>query len=164
VPDETIAPNDPSETGEFRPALARLAAGVLFRDADSRVLLVKPTYKRGWDLPGGYVEPGEAPKRAAVREVAEELGLRVTVGRLLVVDWAPHPAEGDKLLFVFDGGTLDPALLTDAELQASEIGEVRFVADGELSALLPDRLVRRVRSALSVPADAYLEYGETATD
>ena len=27
-------------------------------------------------------------------------------GRVLVVDWAPHPDEGDKILFVFDGGLL----------------------------------------------------------
>jgi 8-oxo-dGTP pyrophosphatase MutT (NUDIX family) len=164
VPDESDATDRQLSDDEFRPALARLAAGVLFRDGDGRVLLVKPTYKRGWDLPGGYVEPGEAPKRAAAREVAEELGLDVAVGRLLVLDWAPHPAEGDKLLFVFDGGTFDPALLAGAELQASEIGEVRFVSDEELSALLPERLARRVRSALTAPADAYLEHGEAATD
>jgi ADP-ribose pyrophosphatase YjhB (NUDIX family) len=164
VPDESSSQDEQPADNEFRPAVARLAAGVLFRDADGRVLLVKPTYKRGWDLPGGYVEPGEAPKRAAVREVAEELGLEVTVGQLLAVDWAPHPAEGDKLLFVFDGGTVDPTLLTEAELQPSEIGEVRFVADADLDALLPDRLVRRVRSALAMPADPYLEHGEAATD
>jgi 8-oxo-dGTP pyrophosphatase MutT (NUDIX family) len=136
----------------------------LFRDSDGRVLLVKPIYKRGWDLPGGYVEPGEAPKRAATREVAEELGLEVSVGRLLVVDWAPHPDEGDKLLFVFDGGTLGPERLARGQLQASEIGEVRFVEDAELSALLPERLVRRVRSALASPQDPYLEHGGAATD
>lgn len=148
---------------DFHPASARLAAGALFRDPAGRVLLVKPIYKQGWDLPGGYVEPGEAPKRAAEREVAEELGLSITVGRLLVVDWAPHPAEGDKLLFVFDGGPLDPSALDTARLQRSEIGEARFAGPDELPALLPERLVRRVRSALAEPADAYLEHGEPAT-
>jgi len=34
-------------------ATPRVAAGVLFRDAQGRVLLVKPTYKDGWDIPGG---------------------------------------------------------------------------------------------------------------
>lgn len=37
-------------------ATARMAAGALsavIRDAASRVLLVRPTYKEGWDIPGG---------------------------------------------------------------------------------------------------------------
>jgi ADP-ribose pyrophosphatase YjhB (NUDIX family) len=74
-------------------ATPRVAAGVLFRDQDGRVLLVKPTDKDGWDLPGGYVEPGERPKQAARREVREELGIGAQIGQLLVVDWAPHPNE-----------------------------------------------------------------------
>ena len=32
-----------------------MAAGALFRDEDGRVLLVDPTYKPTWDLPGGAV-------------------------------------------------------------------------------------------------------------
>jgi 8-oxo-dGTP diphosphatase len=86
-----------------------MAAGVLIRDTDDNVLLVKPTYKDGWDIPGGYVEPGESPAQACSRELVEELGLRSPVGRLLVVDWAPHPDEGDKVLWIFDGGTMETA-------------------------------------------------------
>jgi 8-oxo-dGTP pyrophosphatase MutT (NUDIX family) len=148
----------------FRPTSARVASGVLFRDGSGRVLLVKPVYKRGWDLPGGYVEPAESPRQAAVREVAEELGISPAVGRLLVVDWAPHPDEGDKLLFVFDGGLLDESALESASLQAAEIGDLRFARDDELPELLPDRLLRRIRSAVDEPADPYLENGLTATD
>ena len=55
----------------FRVATPRVAAGVLFRDVEGRILLVKPSYKEGWDIPGGYVEPGESPKQAAAREVRE---------------------------------------------------------------------------------------------
>src|SRR3954451_7207137 len=84
-------------------ARARVAAGVLMHDDQGRLLMVRPTYKDGWDIPGGYVEPDESPAQAAERGLAEELNLRRIPGRLLVVDWAPHPAKGDKLLFVFDG-------------------------------------------------------------
>jgi 8-oxo-dGTP diphosphatase len=86
-------------------ATPRVAAGALVRDPAGRVLLVRPTYKAGWDVPGGYVEPGETPSQACRRELDEEIGLRLRPGRLLVVDWAPHPEEGDKVLFVFDGGS-----------------------------------------------------------
>lgn len=45
-------------------ATPRVAAGVLIRDAAGRILLVKPTYKDGWEIPGGYVEPDESPAAA----------------------------------------------------------------------------------------------------
>jgi ADP-ribose pyrophosphatase YjhB (NUDIX family) len=73
-----------------------VAAGVLFSDEAGRILLVQPTYKYHCDIPGGYVETGETPAQAAVREVREvreELGIEVAVGPLLVADWAPHPDE-----------------------------------------------------------------------
>jgi 8-oxo-dGTP pyrophosphatase MutT (NUDIX family) len=143
---------------EFRPATPRVAAGVLFRDGSGRVLLVKPTYKDGWDIPGGYVEPGESPKQAAAREVEEELGLSHPIGRLLVVDWAPHPDEGDKLLFIFDGGDIGSGL-DHVALREDEIARVEFVALQDAEPRLPPRILERVRSAVDAAADAYLEHG-----
>jgi hypothetical protein len=60
------------------------------------------------------------------RELAEELSLRLTPGRLLVVDWAPHPAEGDKLLFVFDGGRLTSSETTLLRPHGDGIAEARY--------------------------------------
>jgi ADP-ribose pyrophosphatase YjhB (NUDIX family) len=139
-------------------ATPRVAAGALIRDVDGRVLLVKPTYKDGWDIPGGYVEPGESPAQACGREVAEEIGLHRIPGRLLLVDWAPHPDEGDKLLFLFDGGTLGHA--DEAVPDQDEISEARFYEPAELSGLMPDRLSRRILTALnSAEDDPYAENG-----
>lgn len=143
-------------TQEFSAATPRCAAGVLFVDDDGGVLLVKPRYKSGWDLPGGYVEPGESPRAAAIREVQEELGVSRPIGRLLVVDWAPHPSEGDKLLFVFAGGDID---LDEVVRGDDELSQVAFVAPERLPDHLPDRLLARVRSALEKPDDPYLEHG-----
>jgi len=58
------------------------------------------------DIPGGYVEIGESPLQACVREAHEEPGIKPATGRLLVVDWAPNPGEGDKVLYLFGGGRL----------------------------------------------------------
>lgn len=137
-------------------ATPRVAAGVLFRDDAGAVLLVKPTYKAGWDLPGGYVEPGESPKQAAQREVREELGFEAKIGELLVVDWAPHPVEGDKLLFVFEGGEVPGELRPAAP---DEIELVRFWAPDDLREALPQRLHSRVTSALRGDGQVYLEHG-----
>jgi ADP-ribose pyrophosphatase YjhB (NUDIX family) len=76
--------------------VATVAADVLIRDEAGRVLLVDPTYKDGWDLPGGMVEANESPRAAAARELGEELGLTVPLGRVLAIEWAPpHGPVGD---------------------------------------------------------------------
>ena len=155
-----------SSNQSFKVSQPRVAAGALFHDEAGRVLLVKPTYKQLWDIPGGYVEPGETPRQACVREVAEELGLSRGIGRLLVIDWAPAVGEGDKLLFVFDGGQLDPAELTDVQLQVTELEECRFFRQHDLADVLTDRLHRRITAAIeahATGATAYLEPHKTAS-
>ena len=62
-----------------------LAAGALIRNERGEMLLVKPNYKDGWILPGGTVEAGEAPKPGCEREIVEELGLDVKLGRVLLI-------------------------------------------------------------------------------
>ncbi|HET9170716.1 MAG TPA: NUDIX hydrolase [Actinospica sp.] len=143
-------------------AAARAAAGVLYFDGPDRVLLVHPTYKDGWDLPGGYLMPGETPTAALRRELVEELGARLPVGNLLVVDWAPAAAEGDKVLFVFDGGELSADELAAIRVDGVEIDRYAFHPRADLDALLIPRLARRVHAAIearAVGGTAYLEHG-----
>lgn len=140
----------------------RSAAGALFLDSAGRVLIVEPTYKDHWEIPGGMIEAGETPGEACVREVAEELGLTVRLGRLLVVDWAPHPAAGDRVLFVFDGGVLSPSRLAEISLQAEELASYVLIDQEEIESRLIPRLARRLRAAVSARATnttAYLEHG-----
>jgi 8-oxo-dGTP pyrophosphatase MutT (NUDIX family) len=138
-----------------------MAAGALLLDGGGRVLLVKPTYKDGWDLPGGMVEPGESPAQACAREVREELGLDRPPGRLLVCDWAPHQREGDKVLWVFDGGVLPPSL-PGVELDGREIAAARWVRLPDLGEYTPERLSRRVllaARAVRTGGTLYAEHG-----
>jgi 8-oxo-dGTP pyrophosphatase MutT (NUDIX family) len=142
-----------------RPAVA---AGALFVDDAGAVLLVRPTYKPHWDIPGGYVEPGESPRQACVREVREELGISPPIGRLLVIDWAPA-GGGDRLLFVFDGGHLSPPMIDAIRLQPSELDAYAYYdLDGLPSVTIP-RLVRRLAGAVAALRSGetrYLEHGE----
>ncbi|MFI2781176.1 NUDIX domain-containing protein [Streptomyces sp. ALB3] len=132
------------------PRAETVASGVLLFDEQDRVLLVDPTYKPGWEFPGGVVEPGEAPAQAGVREVAEELGLRLdTVPDLLVIDWeAPKPPAYGGLRFLFDGGRLSGDAAARLLLPGSELRGWRFVTEEEAAGMLPPTRFERLRWAL----------------
>ncbi|MFR9725609.1 NUDIX domain-containing protein [Streptomyces sp. MS19] len=137
------------------PRAETLAAGVLFFDDQDRVLLVDPTYKPGWEFPGGVVEPGEPPARAAVREVAEELGLHLAQEPpLLVVDWEPpRPPRFGGLRLLFDGGRLDADRVGDLLLPGEELRGWRFAAEDEAERMLSPGRFARLRWALRARAE-----------
>lgn len=138
------------------------ASGALVLDESGRVLLVEPNYKDYWEIPGGLIEVGETPAQACAREVAEELGLTREPGRLLVVDWAPHPTWGDRVLFVFDGGVLTEPDIAAIRLQPEELDSYVFLPPAEALDRLIPRLRRRVSAALQARLEGrtrYLEHG-----
>ena len=79
----------------------------------NQVLLVQrknPPFQGCWTLPAGFVDGGEDPRQAAVRECKEESGLNVEVGDLYDIHYGKdHPRGADFVLFyraTFIGGTL----------------------------------------------------------
>ncbi|MFD8011837.1 NUDIX domain-containing protein [Streptomyces sp. NPDC059762] len=132
------------------PTRETLAAGVLLFDEQDRFLLVDPTYKPGWEFPGGVVESGEPPARAGMREVAEEIGLELdAVPRLLLVDWErPQPPGFGGLRLLFDGGRLAARDTARLRLPGAELRAWRFVTEEEAADLLPPVRYERLRWAL----------------
>jgi 8-oxo-dGTP diphosphatase len=129
-----------------------MTAAALIRDDDGRVLVVKPNYRDYWTLPGGICEFGEAPHAGCVREVTEELGLALSIGGLLAVDWQrPQQMYGPRarpaVYFIFDGGIL--ATLADVRLQQEELDQCQFAGQSELAALLAPAGLPRVAAAIS---------------
>ncbi len=139
-------------SGEVRPTCPRcgwvffadpkVAVAALTTDDQGRVLLVQrrfPPQAGRWSLPGGFLNPGEAPRARAAREVAEETGLVVRVGALFtVVEGRDHPRGADVVLVYAArvvGGTLRPA--------ADARGAVFFSPEG-----LPPLAFRATRQAL----------------
>ncbi|MET9964557.1 NUDIX hydrolase [Streptomyces sp. NPDC006356] len=147
--------------GNAKQARKRVAADVLLRDPAGRVLLVNPTYKPGWDLPGGMAEANEPPERTVVRELREELGLDVVVRGLLVVDWvAPHGPWDDQIAFIFDGGVLDAHGVL--EPHDEELSAAGFFSTTEAGRMVRDRMRRRLAAAVQALRErrtAYLHDG-----
>ena len=63
---------------------------VIFDSPGEKVLLTRRTDNGRWCLPGGAMDPGESASECCAREVLEETGLVVTVGRLIGVYSTPH--------------------------------------------------------------------------
>jgi 8-oxo-dGTP diphosphatase len=125
-----------------------VAAGALITDPSGRVLLVKPNYRELWSIPGGICEFGEPPHVGCHREVAEEIGLDVEVGRLLAIDWSqPYGNQARPIMhLIFDGGQIDDG--GDIVLQEAELDGFRFTAADELAAYLPPSGLARITGAL----------------
>ena len=149
-----------------------MSAGALIGDGAGRVLLVKPNYRDYWVVPGGICEFREAPHAGCAREVAEEVGLDLPIGRLLAVDWqVPLETYGPEarpaVYFTFDGGTL--ANLSDVRLQDDELDDCRFAAESDLDGYLPSLVLPRIRAAIAARQSAGARYvpesaAEAATD
>jgi ADP-ribose pyrophosphatase YjhB (NUDIX family) len=109
--------------------------GALVHDPGGRLLLVLRANDPGagqWSVPGGKVEAGEADDEAVRREVAEETGLSVTVGRLCGVVERPAP-QG---VFVIHDYLCTP--VGDDAVAGSDAAEVRWVDAEEFAALHAD--------------------------
>ncbi|HEV7127359.1 MAG TPA: NUDIX domain-containing protein [Ktedonobacterales bacterium] len=73
-------------------------SAIIFDAPRQKVLLTQRSDNGRWCLPGGHMEPGESAAEACAREVWEETGLRVLVGRLIGIYSNPH-----RLLTYADG-------------------------------------------------------------
>ena len=130
-------------------------------DESGRLLILKPTYKRGWTIPGGQLEEtGESPWQACRREAFEECGLDLRRGRLACVDCLrPRPGRPGGLRFLFDCGPLPDEQLSAIRIDGQEIDEFRFVELALAAELLSGPVRRRVRATAGRKHCVYLEDG-----
>ncbi len=110
LPPEEVRRRLSAELGYITPKV--VAHGALF-DEDGKILLVRRADDGRWNLPGGWVDPNEAPAAAAVREVKEETGLDVRVLQLVNVfsrpagaNFGPHSSVAVGYLCEIVGGEL----------------------------------------------------------
>ena len=146
-----------AEEGYVTPKLdVRLA---LFRrdDAGERVLLVRERQDGCWCLPGGYIDVGDSPSEAAVRETREEAGIDARVTRLVGVfdnrlrpEAPPHLFQIYKLVFL--GELIDPAAEPRAgsEADAAAFHDVSALPDLSLGRTLP-RDIHNALAAATTP-------------
>jgi len=108
----------------------KVAVGVIVARGEE-VLLCRRDLDPGrglWSFPSGYVDAGELVKEAARREVLEETGLEIEVGRLVGVYDSPNRPV---VYIVYDGRIIGGVLRAREEVQ--EVGYFRVEALPELA-------------------------------
>ena len=60
----------------------KVSVAAMVRDGKGKILLVNSPW-RGWEYPGGLIEPGETFEEALRREIREESGVEVEIERLV---------------------------------------------------------------------------------
>jgi 8-oxo-dGTP diphosphatase len=96
-----------------------VGAVAVLRRGDGRLLLVEQRHSPGWALPGGLLRRGESPAEAVVREIREEVGLRLDLATLPVPMAAVNArVRRVDIVFLVDAdGDADPWAADEAEVK-----------------------------------------------
>ncbi|MDP3983547.1 MAG: NUDIX hydrolase [Acidimicrobiia bacterium] len=142
----------------------RVGVGCVLGDNQGRIVVVKPTYKQGWSIPGGGVDVNESPWQACKRELREELGLELDPGSFLCLDYlGPRDGFEESIQILYDGGELTPDQLNAVVIPTDELEQWALVSRGEAEAILRPELGRRVAAVqglLGTGTSIYLEDGK----
>jgi ADP-ribose pyrophosphatase YjhB (NUDIX family) len=107
-------------------------ASAVVTSASGQILLVRHSYKAGWSTPGGFLNRGEQAADAVVREVWEELGLRVSPFDEPVVVLRSH----DRIVeFVQQVRLIDEAAGARVKSMSAEIDDARWFDPHDLPEL-----------------------------
>lgn len=123
----------------LRDRVARPAsAGVVMCNAKGEALVLKANYKPYWSFPGGWVEDGQTPREAALRELQEETGITLHTDDIrffFMVNRSSRLMQSYQFIF------LAINILPDKEelnLQLDEIDAYKFVSRQEVRQNLND--------------------------
>jgi len=157
-------PGQPTSNGDYvmelrasvgdLPLIGAGASG-LIRDEAGRFLLIQRADNGQWNMPGGYSDLGESAAETAVREVEEEVGLRVEPTRLINVRTGPEHhvrySNGDETqvcVALFECRVLGGELRPDHR----EVRQAAYFAPDALPEPMPERARQRLAdAALNVP-------------
>lgn len=131
----------------------KVSVNALIETSDG-MLLVKPSYKKGWDLPGGIVESDESPVEGLRREIVEELGTSAEIGGLRCVDYIRSDWESRPVIMLIFSATIN---INEVCVDGQELIDWRIVSRD----IALDTVSKNMKIRLSRIWSGTLIYGES---
>lgn len=113
----------------------RMSAGALLFNDNNEILIVRPSYKDHWSIPGGVVDKNESPREAGLRETKEEVGIDLDDLKFLCIEYT-RKNKDENLFFLFGGGKLNSQQIDEIRTDPDEISEFRFAKIEEAAELI----------------------------
>jgi len=121
------------------------AAGILVKDDEGRILLVRRKFEPFaglWTMPAGFIEYGEDVAETAVRELEEETGLIIEIDETHAVESCRDDPRGDTVLVMYEGHVKGGEL--EAGDDAEKVGFFSLDALPEIAFACQRRLIERL--------------------
>lgn len=118
----------------------------MLKRGDGKFLLLKPSYRDGWLLPGGGVDPNEQPSEACIREFMEETNLNISLREMIQISskiFEHNDDKYDSFTFLYEVTCDDVSLL---EIDNDEIIDYKWVDIEEACALMSTSWGKRLRN------------------
>lgn len=129
-----------------KPAAGTLVEWQASGEAEPSVLLLRRAVQPGhgdWDLPAGYLDPGESPEEAAIRETREEAGIDVELISLVGV-YTSRPGNAVATVYLARPREPAPNVIID-----HESSDHAWVTRADVQAWLPRMAFRSMATALA---------------
>lgn len=101
---------------------------------NNKVLLARradPPFKNKWDLPGGFLEENESPETGLLREIKEELGVKIKIGKLVGIFMDRYGKNGDWTLNIY----YEAKIISGVLRPASDVAELKWFSKNNLPKL-----------------------------
>lgn len=125
----------------------RIAVGVLLFNDSNQLLVLKPSYKDHWTIPGGVVNEYESPIDTAIREAKEEIGIDIKLSKCLLIDFTKNQLDGflsESLQLIFLGEKISDDDIKNIIIGNDEIIESKFVHFEEALKILSANISKRL--------------------
>jgi len=124
------------------------ASGAFIFNDQNQLLILKPSYKDGWNLPGGVTDEFESPYQTVIRECKEETNLNIEIKDLVLVDYIQEIIKDKKYDHVEFYFTVIVENISDIQIDNEEIIDYKFIDIKEAKDFLSPKYNQRLQAVL----------------